>query len=80
MILEKHSSIQKKCLLVLIITGFLVSALLAFVSIISIRTGFSHIEHTGFWVPVLSGMALFAAAVHVLVRAIKRIRICFKTE
>ena len=80
MILNQNTSIKKKCLWFLIIACFMVAVLLAFISIISVRTGFLHMQHHGFWVPVLAGMALLSAAVFFFVCTIKRIICCMKAE
>lgn len=80
MILHQNTSIKKKCLWPLIVACFMVAVLLVFISIISMRTGFLHMQQDGFWVPVSAGMALLAFAIFFFVCSIRRIISCMKAE
>ncbi len=80
MIMNQNTSIKKKCLWFLIVVCFMFALLLAFISIISVRTGFLHMQQDGFWVPVSAGMVLLTASIFFFFFSIRRIICCMKAE
>jgi hypothetical protein len=61
MIGGKSVSLKTLCPLLLIIAYVPVAAYSGFSSVVAVWSGFRHIHHANFWVPILAGLILLAA-------------------
>ena len=80
MIPRKTVSIKKICLWGLIAVCGILALGFGMISVSSIWTGFSHIQHDGSWLPIMGGTLLFFAAFYFYARTIKRIRSYLKDD
>jgi hypothetical protein len=73
MIPRQDISFRKLLLWCLIAACVLITAYLCFISLVFIWIGFGHINRSGFWLPILSGLLSLFLVLYASIRLIKHI-------
>jgi hypothetical protein len=80
MISRDPVSIKRISLWCLIIASGLMTAYLAFVSIVSVWVGVDNMHQTGFWVPVLIGISFLLIVMNIFLRITRHLLKHIKEE
>ena len=77
---EHHHPLKSMAIWWAITAGGVITAYIAFISVISIWVGITRIHQTGSWVPILVGTFILGVALWVYVRAAAAIHSHLKTR
>jgi len=80
MIIHRSISLKKIWLWCLIIACGLMSAYLAFISLVSVWIGLGHMHQAGFWVPIIFGITLLMIVSYICFQASRYILNHIKEE
>ena len=73
MIQEKPLPLKAICIWCLIIAGGIITVYIGLISLISVWVGFTHINRSGSWAPILAGAIVFVSISWMFFRASKAV-------